>query len=294
MKIVLAGASGRIGSRLLRDWEKRHHVTAFGRETADFRNPGEVRRRLAETDFEVLVNCAAVATPEACERDPDGARLVNAETPRLMAEVCGERGARMIHLSTDYVLDGARAGLKDESAPAAPVNAYGRSKLAGEEAVLASCGRALVCRTSWVFGTSAGGFLEAILGRARRGERLEAVDDKWSKPTSMCDLGRWLGAILEMPEPSGLLHLANSGSPETWWSYGTAVLAIAAELGAFPEAPPIERVAMESLLGSEIPRPLHTAMEPRRLASGLGLPVRSWELAAREHIGALLGAGESR
>ena len=293
MEIILTGTTGKLGSFLWRSWNGYHRVTTLRRDMVDFRNPEAVRSRLKKMDFQVLVNCAAMADPDRCEMYPDDAHRINAETPAAMADVCRDMGVRMIHLSTDYVLDGSKSGLKDERAAVAPVNHYGMSKLDGERLVLDRCPSALVCRTSWIFGTSPPGFVGTFLDRARRGEPLEAINDKWSKPTAVADIERWLSALLDRDDVTGTLHLANDGEPETWWTYGSKVLRMATELGAFPDAPRVKPMSIDEVPEFTAPRPVHTAMDPHRLAVELGLPVRRWEEAARERVEDLLGAGES-
>ncbi|NNC88254.1 MAG: NAD(P)-dependent oxidoreductase [Akkermansiaceae bacterium] len=292
MDIVLTGSTGKLGGHFWRAWNGIHDVSTLRRDMVDFRNPEAVRRRLSEMEFDVLVNCAAMATPESCEMYPSDAHRVNAETPGVMAAICHEKGARMIHFSTDYVLDGSISGLKDEHAATNPVNHYGISKLDGERLVLDRCPTALVCRTSWVFGTAPPGFVESFLDRARRGEPLDAVNDKWSMPTAMHDVERWIAALLDRRDVSGILHLTNAGEPETWWTYGSKVLEIATELGAFPEVPRVKPATLAGTPQLSAPRPVHTAMEPHRLMVELGFPVRRWEEAARERIQELLGPGE--
>jgi dTDP-4-dehydrorhamnose reductase len=287
MELALVGVTGKLGSYLHEHWASAHRVHAFGRDRMDLRDSAAVRRILQDAQFDTLVNCAAVASPEACEADPDEARLVNTEAPGAMAEMCRRKGARMVHFSTDYVLDGTEPGLKDEGAPTGPVNHYGRTKLAGEHRVLEACPTAAVCRVSWVFGTEPSGFLEAILNRARNGEALEAVADKWSMPTSAREIRKVVEMLVANPDLSGVFHVAHEGEPESWWSYGRKVLEMAEELGLIQPGWEIKPTKLSEIPQLSAPRQVHTAMTPGRLVRELGWRIPSWESAAREELGRL-------
>ena len=131
MEVVLTGTTGKLGGFLQRRWEGVHRVHCLTRDVADLRHPEKLRRALKEISFDALVSCAAMTSPEACEADRAGAAVVNGESPGVMAEVCREKRARLLHFSTDYVLDGSEPGLKDEQAATKPLNHYGQRKVGG-------------------------------------------------------------------------------------------------------------------------------------------------------------------
>jgi len=271
-----------------RAWADRHRIHALRRDVVDLRHPEALRRYLEEVPFDALVNCAAMSNPEACEAYPDEAYQVNTEAPGVLAEICRERGARMVHISTDYVLDGREPGLKDEHAPAAPVNHYGMTKLEGEHRVLEHDPAAVVGRVSWVFGTTPPGFIEEFLMRAQAGEDLEAVGDKFSMPTCAEELAKIIVTLLDRREVSGLFHLTHRGKPQSWWSCGSRVLELGHELGLLEKVKEVRQVRLADVPRLSAPRPIHTAMKPARLEAALGWPVRSWEEAARERLRLLL------
>jgi dTDP-4-dehydrorhamnose reductase len=289
VKILIIGAGGKLGKFLMSEWAGRDEVQGLTRAQVDLRNPEELARELATREFDVVVNCAAVASPDLCQDDPDTAWAVNAVAPRVLARACRERKARVVHFSTDYVLDGAEEGLKDEDAPTFANGEYGRSKRAGEEAVLEEAGQSLVCRVSWVFGTETAGFCEDIVARARRGEHLEAIADKWSMPTYARDIGAWVQALIPRQDLAGVFHLTHTGEPESWWSYGSKVLEEAHALGLLEKRAKILPTKMEDLKIFRAPRPVYTAMRPRRLQEEAGIEVRDWITAARERL-ALMAA----
>ena len=182
-RVLLLGGSGRLGRVLTSAWRERHALLLPGRAQLDLAEPDRLSTALAEFDFDTLVNTAGLTSPDACEDNPNLAWRVNAESPGVLAQVCAGRSARLIHLSTDYVFAGDGIAPLDEAATASPINAYGRSKHAGEQAVLAACPGALVARVSWLFGEVGGDVPAAVLERARRGAALDFIEDK-SAPTT--------------------------------------------------------------------------------------------------------------
>ncbi len=301
MEIVVTGCTGRLGRSLIREWQGEHALHCLGREDLDFGDPAGLERRLEDLSFGALVNCAAMADVECCESHLKEAQLVNAESPRVLARVCAQRGARLIHFSTDYVLDGTREGLKGEGAAVRPLNHYARTKRAGEESVLEENADAIVGRVSWLFGTEPDGIVESVFRSARRGEELRAVADKFSKPTSAREIGRMVLALLTRPDLTGLFHLIHPGEPESWWSVATKVVQIAHEEELLEECPEVRAGGMEQAERLKVRRPVHTAMDPVRLRTDLCWRGVNWEEEARLILSSLsrnrrmrLPDGESR
>ena len=287
MEIVVTGSTGRLGRSLVREWQGEHVLHCLGREDLDFGEPAGLERKLEDLCFDALVNCAAMADIECCESHLREAQRINAESPRVLARVCARRGARLIHFSTDYVLDGTRRGLKGEGASVLPLNQYARTKLMGEESVLEENADAIVGRVSWLFGTEPDGIVESIFRSARRGEDLRAVDDKFSKPTSAREIGRMVLALLGRPDLAGLFHLAHPGEPESWWSIATKVVRAGHEAGLLEHCPEVQPQAMERAKRLKVARPVHTAMDPVRLRTDLHWEGVSWEKEARLRLESL-------
>lgn len=281
---LIIGAGGRVGSVLLETLRSRGRDAAgWGREDCDLADSGLLADALQRTKARCVINCAAISGIEACLDNPHAARLVNALAPRTMARVCRERGSRLIHLSTDYVLDGAEPGLKAETFACRPVNAYGRSKLEGELAVLDECPEALVARVSWVFGNPARpSFPDAILDRAMKGLPLSAVSDKDSMPTWLDDLTGWLAELADASDmPCGLMHLCQSGQPVTWHDYAVEVVKMALEAGLPLKSHLVGEQKLDEQTGFRDARARHTAMANTILSRFLGSPVRTWQEAVR-------------
>ena len=215
-------------------------VVKCGRDFCDLKDLSALKRVLLSSGASHVVNCAAVSGLEACLDDPETAHRVNAMAPEMMARICRLEGMRFIHLSTDYVLDGRREGLKTEEGKCRPVNVYGESKLEAEFRVREEMPDALVARVSWVFGNPGRpSFLEMVLRRAMKREPLAAVADKWSMPTWVEDLCVWLRFLAYESGASGVLHLCQSGEPVSWHSYAITVLKCAVKYGLLPSLPPV-------------------------------------------------------
>src|SRR5438270_12739087 len=137
MRIVILGAGGRLGAALMREYAKKFDVVGFNHAQLDLANTKQVRERLSSLDFDLLINCAAFTNVDLSESKRDEAFAVNAEAPKVIAEICRDKGAKLIHISTDYVFDGEKRTPYVETDPARPISVYGESKLRGEENVLA-------------------------------------------------------------------------------------------------------------------------------------------------------------
>jgi len=136
MKIVIVGAGGRLGSALMREYRERFDVTGVNRAHVDLSNLDEMREKLRAKNFDVLINAAAFTNVDLCETQRDQAFLINAEAPRVLAEICRNKNAKLIHFSTDYVFDGEKRRPYVESDSANPISVYGESKRAGEQLIL--------------------------------------------------------------------------------------------------------------------------------------------------------------
>ena len=255
----------------------------FGRDDLDLGEEGAIERVLEGMDFDVIVNAAALTNVDECERREDEAEAVNAIAPGRLAEAAKARGARMVQVSTDYVLDGEAPGLRVEGDGVAPLGVYARTKLAGEWAVLAVSPDFPVVRTSWIFGPDRPGFVEGILGRALREPRVEAIEDKEAAPTYSLDFAEHLEALLEHPGAGGVVHLCNAGAC-SWKEFGQAVLDFAAEAGLPLRARTVDGMAMDQMGSFVAKRPRHTAMATKVLEALTGRRPRPWREALAEYV----------
>lgn len=229
-RILLLGASGQVGWELARSLQPLGEVVACGRERANLLEPSGLAALVAEIGPRVVVNAAAWTAVDAAEQEPDLAMTVNGVAPGLLAEAARRTGALFVHYSTDYVFDGSGTEPRSENEGVAPINAYGRSKLAGEENVAAAGGNWLVLRTSWVYAARGKNFVRTMLRLGAERESLRVVDDQIGAPTSarsIADATAHIvrGALLERerncfrPE---LMHLCASGET-SWYGFAQAI-----------------------------------------------------------------------
>lgn len=283
MRILLTGTTGKVGGFLAQHWQPAHEVTPLTRAKVNLSEQDELAHFLQENHFDLLVNPAAVSTPEACEKDPELAHQVNVAAPATMAKVCAEKNLPFIHFSTDYVLDGSEPGFKDEQATCQPNNTYGQTKLAGEHAVLTAHPSALVTRVSWVFGSAGEGFLEKVFRQIQEGVALEGVADKYSMPTSAAEIAHALDHLLGQ-NATGLFHLTQTAKdPVSWHRYALEVAAAVHEAGLTPEPIPVTARKMADIPVLRTNRPIHTAMKPVRIAN-FSHSMSPWTVLLRKRV----------
>ena len=216
LKIVVLGAGGRLGAALVREYASQHEVTGFRHAQLDLARLEVLRAMLEPLSFDVLINAAALTNVDYCEDHRAEAMRLNAEAPRVLAEICREKDRRFIHVSTDYVFDGKKREPYAEEDQAHAISVYGESKREGELRVLETNSRALVIRVSWVFGPDRPSFVDAILNKARTEEQVVAVADKFSTPTYTQDITAMLRPLFDSsgvgrdsaPGKSGSVQLA--------------------------------------------------------------------------------------
>lgn len=283
-RLLILGATGRLGGALAAYFSRRYEIVAPGRGQLDLNRPETMEAGMMDLDFDLAINAAAVTSPDVCEDDPALALRVNTESAAIVARICGNRWLRFIHISTDYVFAGNGCVFLDENAPANPVNAYGHSKREGEKAVLAANADALVARVSWLFGPQGGGVPETALQRARDGQPLGFIEDKWSVPSSTVDISRWLDRLLvEQAQVSGILHLCNTGVA-TWRDYAQVSLDLAHRHGLLERAFSTHGLRLRDFPNFKAARPPFTVMSNARLAFILGETPRTWQSALEDHI----------
>ena len=283
-RIIVIGAKGRLGAALTREYQRAFSVKAFARSQLDLGKLDQVRSTLSETEFDLLINCAALTNVDYCESNRDEAFLINAEAPRLLAEICRQKSAALIHISTDYVFDGRQDSPYTEEDTPRPLSVYAESKLAGEEETLRVSQNNLVIRLSWVFGPDKPSFIDQIIQRARANETVTAVADKFSSPTYTIDAANWLRLAWEN-EARGILHLANSGGC-SWQEWAKYAIDVCRSLGIPLKAERIGAVSLADMKNFVAQRPVHTVLSTAKFAALTGVKPRHWREAVAEYISA--------
>ncbi|MEU1984870.1 dTDP-4-dehydrorhamnose reductase [Nocardia sp. NPDC019395] len=271
-RLVVTGAGGQVGRELLRLVPA---ARAYPRSLLDITDPAAVKSILRPGD--IVVNCAAFTAVDRAESEPEAAFEGNATGPAVLAAACTRAGARLIHLSTDYVFPGTGSTPYEPGDPTGPATVYGRSKLAGEHAVRENCADARIVRTAWVYRGTDGDFVATMRRLERERDTVNVVDDQIGSPTYAADLAAGLLELAYRPDTPAVLHATNSGRA-SWFDLARAVFA---GIGADPER-------VRPCTSAEFPRP--AARPAFSVLSGAtwrnaGLtPLRPWESALTEAL----------
>ena len=283
LKVVVLGAGGRLGAALVRESAASCDVTGFNHAELDLAELDNLRRTLERQRFDALINAAALTNVDYCEDHRAEAMILNAAAPRALAEICREKDARFIHVSTDYVFDGEKRAPYTEEDSVHPISVYGESKRAGELQVLEANDRALVIRVSWVFGPDRPSFVDAILKKARTEEKVAAVADKFSTPTYTLDLAAMLRPLLDSSAVSGILHFANRGEC-SWREYAQWALDCCHTLGLPMRATRVDALSLGEMKNFVARRPAYTVLGTEKYERLTGHKPRDWHDAVADYI----------
>jgi dTDP-4-dehydrorhamnose reductase len=281
MKIVVIGSGGRLGAALMRTYRQKFDVVGFNHAELDLTKPDEIQRTVGDLKFDILINAAAFTNVDLCETEKGQAFAINAEAPRLLAEICRDKNAKLIHISTDYVFDGHKRQPYAEDEAANPISAYGESKRAGEKFVLQTSDRHLVLRVSWVFGPDRPSFVDTMIKRARAEEKIEAIGDKWATPTYTADIAELLPRVFDVE--AGILHLANSGQC-TWQEYAQHALDCCRAAGVQVKARTVGALKLADMKNWLARRPVYSVLSTAKYQALTGIQPRSWRDAVADYI----------
>ena len=227
MRILITGSKGQVGSALALALAPLGEVSAFDRQGLDLLDSQSIRNTMARVKPDVIVNAAAYTAVDRAEGEEDAAFAVNFRAVKELAREAKAIDGLLIHFSTDYVFDGEKPAPYVETDAPNPLGVYGRSKLEGERAVVATGCRHFIFRTSWVYGPTGRNFLHAILAAAKTKPELRVVNDQHGAPTSSAAIAGAVARVLARPDfssvASGLYHLS-AGGETTWHGFATAIL----------------------------------------------------------------------
>jgi len=284
MKIAIIGTGGRLGAALLREYRDKFEVTGFNHAQLDLSNLDDVREKLRATDFDVLINTAAFTNVDLCETERDRAFLINAEAPGVLATICMDKGAKLIHFSTDYVFDGEKRAPYTEEDEAKPISVYGESKLAGEKNVLAAVSRHLVVRVSWVFGPDRPSFIDGIVKQAQENREVDAIADKFSTPTYTLDIAAALPRFFKRDaDYGGIVHFANAGEC-SWQEYGQWALDCCHQAGLPLKATTVGARKLKDMANWVARRPVYSVLSTAKYTKLTGASPRTWREAVADYI----------
>lgn len=284
MRILLFGKNGQLGWELQRSLAPLGEVVALGTQDlpcGDFTRPARIADTARSLCPDVIVNAAAYTAVDKAEADMEAAETINASTPGLLAEVASELGAWLVHFSTDYVFDGTGTAPWREDDRATPVNAYGRSKLRGEENIRNAGGKHLIFRTSWLYAARGANFAKTMLRLAQERDELRIIDDQFGAPTGadlLADVAAHaLRASMREPAQGGTYHVAAAGET-TWYGYARHVISQARSLGADIRVAD-ERIVAVPTTAYPTPaqRPSNSRLDTQKLRSTFDLHMPGWQ-----------------
>lgn len=259
--------------------------TVLSRPELDLNDPASVRRTVSAHEFDVLVNCAAYTAVDQAESDQDAARRLNVESVEAMGLAAADKGAVIIHLSTDYVFDGSALRAYRETDSTSPLGVYGRTKLDGERRLAAASPRHVIVRTAWVYASHGKNFVKTMLRIGREREVLAVVDDQHGSPTSAADIARALVTITTQtasaPEGDprfGVFHFCGGGET-TWRLFAEEIFAQARDWPyPSPEVRPIESKDFPT----PAKRPANSVLDTERVRAVFGIEIRPWQQSLAE------------
>ena len=296
VKILITGCRGQLGTEIqkqLREMSspvaeipeiyRNAQITAIDIDTLDLSDRSAVNAFFEGKDYDLVINCAAMTNVDGCESDFETAFKANALAPRYLAEAAERIGAKLVHVSTDYVFSGDAETPRTEADATIPVSAYGKSKLAGENYVRETCSRYFIVRTAWLYGYNGKNFVRTIINAAKKYGKVRVVNDQLGNPTSAVDLAT---AILRIgaTEYYGIYHGTNNGIC-SWYDFTCEIFRLA---GIDAECTP----CTSEEYGSVTKRPAYSALDNLMMRCTVGDCMRPWQDAIREYITTLTEKGE--
>jgi dTDP-4-dehydrorhamnose reductase len=288
-RILLLGANGQLGHDLAESFAGAGELVAQDRRTTDLTSEEQLRAAIRAADPDLILNAAAYTAVDRAESEPQLAHAVNAHAPRVLAEETARRNILLVHYSTDYVFDGSKGGPWSEEDVPHPLNIYGASKLAGEEAIRQVGGKYLIFRTSWVYAPRGRNFLLTMLRLGQERERLSIVNDQIGAPTTATALAQATRSIVDgilasqfgaAQQWSGLYHMTCAGYT-SWHGFAEAIFARAEELSLLHQAKPQVLPISSSEYPTPARRPHNSVLSNRKLQQAFGIQLPDWQSALR-------------
>lgn len=295
MKLVITGSRGQLGNELLSIIKSGYaeigaipegynidEVTAVDIDELDISNLEATRDFLMKVQPDAVINCAAFTNVNACETEQEVAYKANAEGPRNLAIVCEEIGAKLVHISTDYVFSGDGNTPYKENDPTDPCGAYGKTKEQGEKFVLDNCKKAFIMRVAWLYGYVGKNFVKTMITVARNNGAVKVVNDQFGNPTSANDVAYHILKLLNT-ENYGIYHCTNNGIC-SWYDFASRI---------------IEKAGVDATVSpcstEEYPtpakRPAYSALDNANLRKTIGDEMRDWQTAVDMYVNKLIESG---
>jgi dTDP-4-dehydrorhamnose reductase len=281
MRVLLLGSTGQLGLALQASRPDHVALTVAGRDQVDLANPEAVEDFVSNTPADLIVNAAAYTAVDKAESEEELAFQINAKSVGAMAAAAARSDARLIHVSTDYVFDGSKAGLYGPDDTTSPLGAYGRSKLAGEKLALSSCPNCLIVRTAWLYSEHGNNFVKTMLRLMSSHPQVRVVADQVGTPTDARTLAQALWRLAET-DSRGIVHFTDSGVA-SWYDFACAIQEIALQLGLLKARVPVLPISTADF-PTPAKRPGLSILDKSKTWSILGGPGVHW----RSSLGLML------
>lgn len=278
MKIFLTGVTGQVGFELQRSLSLWGEVLAPTRHELDLSDMSAVSHWLEIHAPECIINAAAYTAVDKAETDLQTALCINQDLPCVLAQYAARHAIRLFHYSTDYVYDGSGQDFRSEEAPTGPLNAYGRSKLAGDQAIMDSGASYIIFRTSWIYAARGNNFLKTMLRLAEQRNHLSIVADQIGAPTSARLLADVTNiALARRDVPSGVYHAVCRGET-SWHGFACQIFETARRMGyeLRLQNDAVQAITTEAY-GAPAPRPLNSRLSVEKLEKTLGIRLPHWQ-----------------
>ncbi len=284
MKVLITGAGGQVGRALVALAPAGVETRACGRSMLDLAAASEIALVVERERPDLVINAGAHTAVDRAESEPQLAQQINAEAPHALALACRDLGARVLQVSTDFVFDGSRprAWLPDDSPN--PLSTYGRTKLAGEQAVLEVLGsRAAVLRTSWVYAAEGRNFVRTMLTLMGSRPEVRVVADQIGSPTAARSVAEGLWALAMRPQLAGRFHWTDAGVA-SWYDFAVAIGEEAVAMGLLPRLPDIVPITTAEYPTPAV-RPAFSVLDRRSTEAALQIRPQHWRQALRRVLG---------
>ena len=283
MKVLVTGSNGQVGYCLVQQLRQQNaDFLALDRDQLDITQRQAVWQTVSDYRPDVIINAAAHTAVDKAESEAEQAFAINRDGAAYLAEAAQQIGAAMLHISTDYVFDGQATQPYTETDATAPQGVYGQSKLAGEQAVLATCSRSIILRTAWVFGEHGHNFVKTMLRLGRERDSLGIVSDQHGAPTYAGDIAAALLHIAHhitqgKPTEYGIYHF--SGKPYvSWYQFAEAIFQQAQQQGILANAPQLFAIATPDY-PTPAKRPANSCLQLDKIQQAFGISPSDWRQA---------------
>lgn len=294
MRVLVTGRHGQIARSLSVRPTNGHDMVMTGRSDLDLADPASIERTVRSVRPDIIISAAAYTAVDRAEDDPDAAYAANAIAPGVLASEARRLGSPIIHLSTDYVFDGESERPYREDDQPCPTSVYGRTKLAGEEAVRAVGGHHVILRTAWIYSPFSSNFLKTILRLAETQDEVRVIGDQIGNPTSALDIADALHLLIAASArgegSSGTFHLAGSGST-SWAGFAAAILA---ESGAMGGPTAVVKPIASIEWPSRVARPANSMLDSTYFTKIFGYIAPEWQISMARVVRSLLAPDQPK